>query len=143
MDPGACEVPVCELLLHRRGNVVVPAALGLDYHGDRLCVLDKRPTGAKTWMSILSPRPLPVGFGRTSRPDPYEGLPPTNSEPPDGGGSGGNDCQGYDPCITPGADVDCAGGSGNGPRYVDGPVYVNGSDPYGLDSNYDGVGCEQ
>lgn len=52
------------------------------------------------------------------------------------------DCQGYSPCISPGSDVDCAGGSGNGPRYVDGPVYVNGSDPYDLDSDGDGVGCE-
>jgi hypothetical protein len=75
-------------------------------------------------------------------PDPYEGLPPTASTRNDGGGSGGQDCQGYDPCITPGADVDCAGGTGDGPRYVDGPIYVDGPDPYGLDSNYDGVGCE-
>jgi hypothetical protein len=77
-------------------------------------------------------------------PDPYEGF--SSRAPPSNGGGGGaggaQDCQGYDPCITPGADVDCADGSGNGPRYVDGPVYVNGDDPYGLDSNYDGVGCE-
>ena len=52
------------------------------------------------------------------------------------------DCQGYSPCLPPGSDVDCAGGSGDGPRYVNGPVYVNGSDPYGLDSDGDGVGCE-
>ncbi|HYI99550.1 MAG TPA: hypothetical protein VEX36_07745 [Thermoleophilaceae bacterium] len=52
------------------------------------------------------------------------------------------DCQGYDPCLLPGPDVDCAGGSGNGPRYVDGPVSVSGSDPYDLDGNGDGVGCE-
>jgi hypothetical protein len=38
--------------------------------------------------------------------------------------------------------LDCAGGSGNGPRYVNGPVRVYGSDPYGLDSDGDGVGCE-
>ena len=52
------------------------------------------------------------------------------------------DCQGYSPCLPPGPDVDCAGGSGNGPRYVNGPVSVYGSDPYGLDSDGDGVGCE-
>jgi hypothetical protein len=49
---------------------------------------------------------------------------------------------GYSPCIPPGPDVDCAGGSGNGPRYVQGPVIVNGGDPYGLDSDHDGIGCE-
>jgi hypothetical protein len=49
---------------------------------------------------------------------------------------------GYRPCIAPGSDVDCAGGSGNGPRYVRGPVYVTGSDPYDLDRDGDGVACE-
>ena len=45
--------------------------------------------------------------------------------------------------IPPGpGDVDCAGGTGNGPRYVQGPVYVTGNDPYGLDTDHDGVGCE-
>ena len=51
-------------------------------------------------------------------------------------------CQGYSPCLPPGPDVDCAGGSGDGPRYVNGPVSVNGDDPYGLDGDGDGVACE-
>ena len=41
-------------------------------------------------------------------------------------------CQGYSPCLPPGPDVDCAGGSGDGPRYVNGPVHVNGSDRMAL-----------
>lgn len=46
-------------------------------------------------------------------------------------------------CLRPNvSDYDCAGGSGNGPYYVRGPVYVVGSDHYGLDSDGDGVGCE-
>ena len=49
---------------------------------------------------------------------------------------------GYDPCIPPGPDVDCAGGRGDGPRYVEGPVQVTGSDPYGLDRDRNGIGCE-
>ena len=58
-------------------------------------------------------------------------------------GRSGEDCTpGYDPCIPPGPDVDCAGGSGNGPRYVEGPVRVTGSDPYGLDRDGDGIACE-
>jgi hypothetical protein len=40
------------------------------------------------------------------------------------------------------SDVDCAGGSGNGPAYVSGPVRVIGDDVYGLDSDKDGIGCE-
>jgi hypothetical protein len=46
-------------------------------------------------------------------------------------------------CVPIASDVDCAGGSGNGPAYVDGPVRVIGSDIYGLDGNdNDGIGCE-
>jgi hypothetical protein len=55
----------------------------------------------------------------------------------------GSSCTpGYSPCIPIGSDVDCAGGSGDGPRYVVGPVYVTGSDPYDLDADGDGIGCE-
>lgn len=74
-------------------------------------------------------------------PEPSEGS-PSGPSPNGGGGTSGQDCQGYDPCITVGADVDCASGSGDGPRYADGPIHVEGSDPYSLDSNDDGVGCE-
>jgi len=45
-------------------------------------------------------------------------------------------------CVPIASDVDCAGGSGNGPAYVTGPVTVIGSDIYGLDRDGDGVGCE-
>jgi hypothetical protein len=49
---------------------------------------------------------------------------------------------GYSPCLTPASDYDCAGGSGDGPEYAVGPIYVTGSDPYGLDSEGDGIACE-
>jgi hypothetical protein len=39
------------------------------------------------------------------------------------------------------SDVDCAGGSGNGPEYT-GRVRVIGPDVYGLDRDGDGIGCE-
>jgi hypothetical protein len=55
--------------------------------------------------------------------------------------SGGNCTPGYSPCLPPASDYDCAGGGGDGPKYT-GRVQVTGSDPYGLDSNGDGVGCE-
>lgn len=48
----------------------------------------------------------------------------------------------YSGCVPVASDVDCAGGSGNGPAYVQGPVRVIGSDVYGLDNDKDGVGCE-
>lgn len=46
-------------------------------------------------------------------------------------------------CVPIDSDVDCAGGKGNGPSYVRGPVTVIGSDIYGLDNDHDGIGCEK
>ena len=53
-----------------------------------------------------------------------------------GGGGGGGACApGYSPCIPPyPPDLDCSD--------VNGPIYVTGSDPHGLDADGDGVGCE-
>jgi hypothetical protein len=48
----------------------------------------------------------------------------------------------YNPCVPVDSDVDCAGGKGNGPSYVEGPVTVIASDVYGLDRDRDGIGCE-
>ncbi len=48
----------------------------------------------------------------------------------------------YSGCVPIASDVDCAGGSGNGPAYVDGPVRVIGNDIYDLDRDNDGVACE-
>lgn len=45
-------------------------------------------------------------------------------------------------CVPIASDVDCAGGSGNGPEYVRGPVRVVGPDEYDLDRDGDGVACE-
>ena len=49
----------------------------------------------------------------------------------------------YDPCVPIASDVDCAGGSGNGPAYVVGPVRVIGTDVYRLDADHNGIGCER
>lgn len=47
-------------------------------------------------------------------------------------------------CVRSGVgDYDCAGGSGNGPNYVRGPVYVIGTDVFDLDRDGDGIGCER
>ena len=45
-------------------------------------------------------------------------------------------------CVPVASDVDCQGGSGNGPAYVAGPVTVVGNDIYGLDKDGNGTGCE-
>lgn len=48
----------------------------------------------------------------------------------------------YTGCVPIASDVDCAGGSGNGPAYVDGPIRVIGVDIYDLDKDGDGIACE-
>ncbi|MFF0338369.1 G5 domain-containing protein [Kribbella sp. NPDC004875] len=48
----------------------------------------------------------------------------------------------YSGCVPIASDVDCSGGSGNGPEYVDGPIEVIGTDIYRLDADHDGIACE-
>jgi hypothetical protein len=48
----------------------------------------------------------------------------------------------YSGCVPIASDVDCAGGSGNGPAYVNGPVRVVGVDIYDLDRDGNGFACE-
>lgn len=74
---------------------------------------------------------------------------PTSQTAPEPEPSDGNNCHpSYtNVCIPIGAsDYDCAGGSGNGPNYISGPIYVNHNvsdpDPHRLDRDKDGVGCE-
>lgn len=44
-------------------------------------------------------------------------------------------------CVPIARDVDCAGGSGNGPEYVRGPLKVAGPDDYELDRDGNGIAC--
>lgn len=102
------------------------------------------PKTSRTAEHKAHARPIsPTRPTATTRPTTTARPTTTTTQRSSGSSSGGAGCTpGYSPCIPPGPDVDCAGGSGNGPRYVQGPVRVTGSDPYGLDANGDGVGCE-
>jgi endonuclease YncB( thermonuclease family) len=92
-----------------------------------------------SWVGIkVRMRKTGGGRPRLSSADCAPNPPPPPPPPPPP-----SNCQGYSPCIPPGPDVDCAGGSGNGPRYRDGPIYVSGDDPYDLDRDGDGVACEE
>jgi resuscitation-promoting factor RpfB len=69
-------------------------------------------------------------------PPPPEPVPLVQAPPEDEG------CDpNYSGCVPIDSDVDCEGGSGNGPSYT-GQVTVVGEDIYGLDADDDGVGCE-
>lgn len=47
-----------------------------------------------------------------------------------------------DACVPIASDVDCAGGSGDGPEYVQGPVTVVGDDVYDLNRDDDNIACD-
>jgi beta-lactam-binding protein with PASTA domain len=68
----------------------------------------------------------------TAPPAPPPTAPPQNCHP-----------SYEDECLKVGiGDYDCAGGSGNGPNYVQGTVRVVGPDEFDLDRDGDGFGCE-
>jgi cytoskeletal protein RodZ len=71
--------------------------------------------------------------------------PPTTAPPPPPTTAPRNCDPSYpDVCLHQGiGDYDCASGKGNGPNYVDGPITVLPPDPFDLDGNGDGIGCEQ
>jgi hypothetical protein len=54
----------------------------------------------------------------------------------------GNCDPNYSGCVPIASDVDCEGGSGDGPAYVKGPINVIGTDIYRLDADHDGIACE-
>lgn len=71
--------------------------------------------------------------------------PPTTAPPPPTTAAPRNCDPAYpDVCLHDGiGDYDCAGGTGNGPNYVEGPIRVLPPDPFDLDGNGDGIGCER
>jgi hypothetical protein len=94
------------------------------------------PTPVPT--TVLTPVPTPVP---TPEPTPAPTLAPPPPPPTAAPANCHTSYQGA--CLIVGiGDYDCAGGSGNGPNYVSGPVYVVGWDEFELDRDGDGVGCE-
>jgi hypothetical protein len=83
------------------------------------------------------PKPKPKPTTTTTQQPP----PTTTTQEPTTTTTQANCTPGYSPCLTPASDYDCQGGTGDGPEYT-GQVQVTGSDPYGLDTDSDGVGCE-
>jgi len=49
----------------------------------------------------------------------------------------------YSGCVPVASDVDCKPGSGDGPAYISAPVKILKNDPYRLDFDKDGIGCEK
>jgi resuscitation-promoting factor RpfB len=95
----------------------------------------RQQTSSKRKGTVISQSP---DAGTSARPGRAVSLATAKPAPQP---SNNNCTPGYSPCLPPASDYDCAGGSGDGPAYT-GFVRVTGSDPYGLDSDNDGFGCE-
>jgi hypothetical protein len=88
-------------------------------------------------VAVPAPAPVAPAAPKSTAPAPKPAPSPTTP------GSGAGRCDpNYSACVPIASDVDCAGGKGNGPAYVQGPVRVIGTDIYGLDADHDGIGCE-
>lgn len=122
---------VVGLKLKKARTLLRDADLGVDVRrkaseAPRGTVLRQRPAsgvevrpGHVVNLVIAKPRPLPPPSTPNCHPS-YVGV-----------------------CLKVGAgDYDCAGGSGDGPNYVEGPVTVVGPDEFRLDGDGDGIGCE-
>ncbi len=99
-------------------------------------------TSTSTTSTTVAPRPTtPPAPTRAPQPAPVEIPAP---EPPAVGPEPADDCHpSYaGVCVPIASDVDCAGGSGNGPAYARGPFRVVGPDVYDLDRDGDGTACE-
>jgi endonuclease YncB( thermonuclease family) len=98
----------------------------------------------ESWVATgVSARKVGGGTVRLQRSQcaPSRPSAPTRPDRPSPGG--GRSCDpNYTGCLDPNAsDYDCAGGSGEGPRYT-GPVRVRGDDHFDLDRDGDGLACE-
>lgn len=99
-----------------------------------------RPTTTTTTSTTTSTTTTapPTTTTTTAPPPP---PPPTTTAPP--AAPSGCDPNYTGACVPIASDVDCAGGSGNGPEYVQGPVTIVGTDIYDLDGGgTPGIGCE-
>jgi hypothetical protein len=89
-------------------------------------------TSSTTTTTIPTTTTLPPPPPTTAPPPP-----PTTALPPPPPNCNPN----YSDCVPNASDVDCAGGTGDGPAYT-GPVRVTGVDVYDLDRDRDGYACE-
>jgi hypothetical protein len=101
------------------------------------------PVEPTTETTTITAAPSPPPTTPPPPPEPPPPPPPEPEPPPPPEPEPADECHpSYDPCVPIVSDVDCEGGSGNGPVYT-GRVRVIGPDEYDLDRDGDGVGCEQ
>jgi hypothetical protein len=131
---AACAGLGPELFFIERGQSSAPGVASGADDGEAETTTEAPTTTEATTTTTAAPTtttapPPPPTTTTTAPPPPTPPPPPPECHPS------------YDPCVPFASDVDCQGGSGDGPSYT-GTVRVIGLDEYGLDDDGDGVGCE-
>ena len=110
---------------------------------------DQYPAGTvisqspKAGAEVLPATTITLMVAKTPPAPPPPPPPPSTAPPPPTTTPAQCDPSYPDVCLDPAVeDYDCAGGSGNGPEYVEGPIRVRPPDPFDLDREGDGWGCE-
>jgi hypothetical protein len=98
----------------------------------RVTLVDGKETSRELVTDVVTIAPV----AETTSVGTYVEPPPPPAAP------SGCDSNYAEACVPISSDVDCAGGSGNGPAYFDGIAKVVGSDIYELDRDGDGYACE-
>ncbi len=108
-----------------------------------IAALNSGPAPAATTQPTPPPPQVKSDFNLAPAPTPAPSSPNIFAPAPTPALAPQSNCDpNYSGCVPIASDVDCAGGSGNGPAYVRGPIRVIGIDIYGLDRDGDGIGCE-
>ena len=112
---------------------------------------DQAPAGTvisqspKAGAEVLPGTTVSLVVAKTPSAPPPPPPPPSTAPPPPPPTAPASSCDPSYPdvCLDPAVgDYDCAGGTGNGPGYVEGPIRVRPPDPFDLDRDGDGWGCE-
>lgn len=160
--PAPAKAPESTFTKHRKAWVVAAAVAAVLFFAaiannddepatsspaaDETTFTTTEPPTSTTTTTTTPPPPPPTTTTVVQQPPPPQTTeqqpappPPVAEEP-----APQKECDpNYTGCVPISSDdVDCAGGSGNGPEYAEGPVDVIGSDIYGLDHDKDGVACE-
>ena len=114
--------------------VATPGANGQKVTRIRVITVDGVEVSREVIEEVVTVQPVNEVIAVGSRQPP----PP----PPPAPADNGCDSNYEGACVPVSSDVDCAGGSGNGPAYVEGPVWIVGSDIYDLDRDGDGIACD-
>lgn len=156
--PAAASAPVGTFTKHRKAWIVAGAVVAVLFfaaiaNGDEEPVAS--PTADETTTTVAdlptsttttTTTPPPTTTTTTTVAQPPPPGPATEqpaAPPPAADPAPQQECDpNYSGCVPIASDVDCAGGSGNGPAYVEGPIRVIGTDKYDLDRDGNGIACE-